>query len=81
MKKRTRSSYAVTETLLQIGFPPDFAEIIGRELNTDFTAEWMLRYLAAARPNSCELVADEMLEILAFRDRCVQKHILNSSGY
>lgn len=77
-KKRTASSLAVTDTLIRMGFPQDFSEIVGRELHTDFTAMWMLRYLEAAHPDTMELVADEMLEILAFRDRCVQKHILGS---
>ncbi len=76
MKKRTASSYAVTQRLMQMDFPADFADLVGQELNTDFTAEWMLRYLDAAQPDSMELVADEMLEILAFRDRCIQKHQL-----
>lgn len=75
MKKRTASSYEVTAALIRMGFPPDFAELVGRELNTDFTAQWMLRYLSAAHPNSMELVADEMLEILAFREQYIQRKL------
>lgn len=73
VKKRTDSSLEVTRELVRMGFPGDFAEIIGQELNTDFTAAWMLRYLRAAKPATMEAVADEMIEILEFRDRYVQK--------
>lgn len=58
-----------------MGFPADFCDIVGQELNTDFTATWMLRYLKAAKPSSIEAVADEMLEILEFRERYIQKQI------
>lgn len=72
---RTEASYAVTEELKQLGFPVDFAVIIGQQLNSDFTATWMLRYLKAAHPTSMEEVADEMLEILEFRERFIQRKI------
>lgn len=65
---------AVTRKLAELGFPAEFAQIVGNELNTEFTSTWMLRYLAAAKPERMEDVADEMLEILSFRDRCVEKH-------
>ena len=73
---RTEKSYQVTATLIQMGFPDDFSELIGQELNTDFTATWMLRYLEAAHPDAMELVADEMLEILEWRERYIQRKIL-----
>ena len=75
MKQRTAMSYAVSDRLEALGFPPDFAELIGEQMNTDFTARMMLGYLRDAEPRRMEDVADEMLGILEFRDRCMQKQI------
>lgn len=44
-------------------------------MNTDFTARMMLGYLRDAQPKTMEEVADEMLGILALRDKCMQKQI------
>lgn len=68
-------SYQVTQRLKQMGFPPEFAEIIGQEMNTDFVARQMLGYLRDAKPTTMEEVADEMLGILEFRQKCVEKQI------
>jgi len=72
---RTPMSHEVTARLLELGFPADFAQIVGEELNTDFTAKMMLGYLRDANPRTMTEVADELLGILAFRDKCVQKQI------
>ena len=48
--KRTQLSLDVTARLLQMGFPAAFAQLVGEQLNTDFTARMMLGYLHAAQP-------------------------------
>lgn len=73
---RTKKSLRVTEELLRLGFEPGFSGVVGEQLGTDFTADRMLAYLRAAKPHSAEEVADEMLAILEFRDKCVEKHVL-----
>lgn len=78
-KNRTAMSYEVTELIIQLGFPADFAQIVGEQMNTDFTAKQMIGYLKYADPITPESIADEMLGILEFRDKCVQKHI--TRGY
>lgn len=76
---RTAQSYEVTTRLISMGFPAEFAELIGQQTNTDFTARQMLGYLRDADPHTMEEVADEMLGILEFRDRCQQKQILKKT--
>lgn len=73
--KRTELSYEVTERLAEAGFPREFAELVGQQLNTDFTARMMLGYLRDAKPMRAEDVADEMLGILEFRDKCAEKQM------
>lgn len=81
MKKPNAYSEAVARRIVSLGFPTEFAEIVGGELHTEFTATWMLRYLSAAAPKTMEEIADEMLEILAFRDKCMEKHGLASGPF
>ncbi len=74
-KKRTAMSYEVSSNLIDMGFPADFARIVGEEMNTDFVAKQMLGYLRDAKPQCMEDVVDEMLGILEFRDKCVKRQI------
>ena len=71
MNERTIISGGETEVarrLVELGFTKEFAAIIGSQLRTDFTRQWMLRYLAVAAPTTMEEVADELVSILDFRD-------------
>ena len=61
--------------MLRKGYPEEFARIIAAEMSTDFTAERMISYIGRAGLRPLEEVADEMISILAERDRLVQKHI------
>lgn len=72
---RTALSYEVSTRLAEMGFLPEFAYLVGTQMNTDFTARMMLGYLRDAQPKTMEEVADEMLGILALRDKCMQKQI------
>lgn len=72
---RTAMSYEVSTCLAGMGFPTEFAYLVGSQLNTDFTARMMLGYLRDAQPKTMEEVADEMLGILELRDKCMQKQI------
>ncbi len=65
----------LTAALLQKGFSKEFAEmIVGKYMNTDYTATRMLGYLYRMDELTEELVVDEMLAILSDRDRIVKKH-------
>lgn len=72
---RTAMSYEVSERLAEMGFPEEFAYLVGTQMNTDFTARMMLGYLRDAKPKTLEEVADEMLGILELRDKYMNKHM------
>jgi len=55
-------------------YPEEFSRLICLEMNTDFTAEKMMNYIAGEKKR-LEDVADEMLAIKDLRDRLVNKHI------
>ena len=57
------------------GYLEEFSKLIAMELNTDYTADRMIRYISRG-DHSLEEVADEMLAILSDRDRIRQKHEL-----
>lgn len=75
MKKRTEKSHQITLKMMDMGYPADVAELIGGELNTDYTAAQMLGYLRDGNPRCLEDIVDEMLGILAQRERYVQREI------
>jgi len=72
-KQLSPLSRKMVKELCSRGFSSQFAELIGQELNTDFTAKMMLGYLRDAAPSTPEEIADEMLSILALRDRIQRK--------
>ncbi|MDD6194553.1 MAG: hypothetical protein PUB19_06615 [Lachnospiraceae bacterium] len=80
MKPRTEKSIELYDVLLQRGYPQEFCEQITLNLNTDWTATRMLRYLSHYRKLHMEDVADEMLAILSDRDRIMQKHELEDTN-
>ncbi len=71
----TKHGEKVYAALLYKGYPDSFAKVIAREMDTAYTAERMIAYLARAGRPPIEEVADEMLAIQADRDKLVDKHI------
>lgn len=61
--------------MLRKGYPESFARIVAAEMRTDFTADRMITYIGRGGRKPLEEVADEMLAILAERDRIRDKHI------
>ena len=60
--------------LLGRGYPKEFcAEIAYKNMNTDYTADRMLRYLYREANPRLEDLVDEMLAILSDRDQLVRK--------
>ena len=62
------------ELMLRKGYPEAFSRLICSEMNTDFMAEKMIKYIGGEK-HRLEDVADEMIAIREFRDRLVNKHI------
>ena len=60
--------------MLRKGYPEAFTRLNCAEMNTDFTAERMISYIARGK-HRLEDVADEMLAIRDLRDHIKNKHI------
>ena len=67
MKPKSPQSIQLYNIMLRLGYPEEFADIVTKNLNTDFTATRMMGYLRL------EDVADEMLAILDDRNRIMEK--------
>lgn len=74
-KKLMKGKSAELYAYLQRTFSDEFAEIIIKYMNTEYTANRMLGYIRQVRPASMELIVDEMLAILNDRDTYVKKQI------
>lgn len=69
--ERTEELY---QLLLNRGYPEEFCtEIAHKNMNTDYTADRMLRYLYREDNPRIEDLVDEMLAILSDRDQLIQK--------
>ena len=71
----SEKSELLYKLMLRKGYPEEFTRLICMELNTDFTAERMISYIGGRDMHRLEDVADEMVAILDFRDRQINKHI------
>ena len=68
------------EMMLDRGDPEEFCDLITKNLNTDFTACRMMGYLSHYQELPLEEIVDEMLSILADRNRIMQKKQLESNN-
>lgn len=73
MDCKSDESAELFRVLAQRGYSPEFCELISRQLNTTWTANRMLGYLRYLPVLREEDIVDEMLGILADRDRIRQK--------
>ena len=73
MKPRSEKSLELYDMLCRRGYEKEFAELVTRNLNTDFTAMRMIGYLAYYDELPMEEVVDEMLSILSDRKRIMEK--------
>ena len=80
MKERTEKSMELYEVLLSRGYQKELCELITLNLNTDWTAQRMLGYLAYNKDLPVQEVVDEMLAILSDRTQIINKHELEESN-
>lgn len=73
IKPKTEKSTELYNLMISQGYPEEFADIITKNLNTDFTATRMIGYLYLYDKPSLTDVADEMLAILEDRNRIMEK--------
>lgn len=64
---------ALVSAIVNLGFPAELGEAVARHLGSPKAMERMTKYLDYVRPDSAELIVDEMLslrsEIDAWRER------------
>lgn len=80
MKPRSEMSMELYEMMLDRGYPEEFCDLISKNLNTDFMAGRMMGYLSHYQELPLEEIVDEMLSILADRNRIMQKKQLESNN-
>lgn len=80
MKPRSEMSMELYDMMLDRGYPEEFCDLITKNLNTDFTAGRMIGYLFHYQELPLEEIVDEMLSILADRNRIMQKKQLESNN-
>lgn len=80
MKERSELSLQLYKLMCDRGYDRGFAELVSRNLNTDFTARRMIGYLRYYDHPCDEEVADEMLAILSDRSRIMQKKECEASN-
>lgn len=80
MKERTEKSMELYEVLLSRGYQKELCELITLNLNTDWTAQRMLGYLAYNKDLPVQEIVDEMLAILSDRTQIINKHELEESN-
>ena len=80
MKPRSEMSMELYEMMLDRGYPEEFCDLISKNLNTDFTAGRMMGNLSHYQELPLEEIVDEMLSILADRNRIMQKKQLESNN-
>ena len=73
MGYKSDESKELYRVLEKRGYSPEFCELISSELRTTWTANRMLGYLRQLPRLKEEDIVDEMLGILADRDRIRQK--------
>lgn len=71
----TEKSETLYKLMVYKGYPEDFSRLINVEMDTDLTAERMIRYIGNSDMYPLEEIADEMLSIKAFCDGLRNKHI------
>ena len=80
MKPRSEMSMELYDKMLDRGYPEEFCDLITKNLNTDFTAGRMIGCLSHYQELPLEEIVDEMLSILADRNRIMQKKQLQSNN-
>ena len=61
--------------MIREGYPPEFAALVAKEMNTEYLARRMIAYVSRAGLIPPEEFADEMLAIMEDRDRFMRKHL------
>ena len=61
--------------MLERGYPEEFALAVSQEMRTEYTSQRIMAYIRRTGLVPAAEFADEMMSILAERERLVKKHI------
>ena len=77
MNAREQARFDARQKLLRafvdLGYPEEFGVVVADNLRSEKLMARMTSYLCGVKPSSMEEIADEMLALLADRDRWVEK--------
>lgn len=59
----SKTKNRLVEEIAALGFPAELGEMVAKNLGSPQAMERMISYLSYAKPNSAELIVDEMLAI------------------
>ena len=68
-KEWSRARDRLTGALVSLGFPEELGDIIAKHIGSPRGIDRMVSYLDIVRPQSMELIADEMIAIRSDIDR------------
>lgn len=71
--QRNEAYRKLANAIVWLGYPEEFAQVLAGELGSAKAMERMAAYVRSARPSSPEQIADEMLTIVAERNRWVEQ--------
>lgn len=80
MKPKSEKSLELYRIMREKGYPENFSDEITKNLNTDFTASQMIRYLSHYQHLPMVEIIDEMLSIVGDRNRIMQKKDLEKAN-
>lgn len=80
MKPKSSVSLELYEILIGRGYSEQFSDLITRNLNTDFTAGRMIGYLSYYSDLPEVEIVDEMLSIIADRNRIMHKKEMEATN-
>lgn len=80
MKPKSERSIELYKIMLKRGYPEPFCDEVTKNLNTDWTANRMIGYLAHYDYLPMEEVADETLAILSDRNMIMQKKEMEATN-
>lgn len=63
----------LADAVMQLGYPEEFAQVLAHELHSEKAIRRLAAYVRSARPTTPEQIADEMLTIIADRDRWIEQ--------
>ena len=72
-EERIRAREGLVDAAIRVGLPPEFGQLMARELRSAVAMDRMRAHLLGVRPSRMEDIADEMLAIMEQRDAWIEQ--------